>query len=362
MYNICKRQITSACAKEAIIDMRQTYQHRVFAIPLYLSAFLVFVLLVFSTALCHAAVGFDIEGLKRIASFYKNERDEPRWFRLPDTDIKAGAFRYIFVPDPPLHKDKPGEEDETIKAALLVNDSEVYYVNSEKVDETKGFSDFDVGDYCHFGAYKDYFLMDCQNLFKSSNNRSMFLFRYGKDEVALLDVIVASSYKTGSKIGILDFESETVGDVEWTPNRRFKDGVPILAIIKNFRDIDNDKAPEVKIEIQRSDRFTRGFYLYLEIKDDRLKVDFNPKLYKPLFEHEKKMFSPKKKTNAYYIYGFLSGKLTMERIKTRLAVDMEQYDRVMPLLEGMGNLDAAFHEYDGAGGRPILKRNDIKRR
>lgn len=312
-----------------------------------------FVLLVFSASLCRAEVGFDIKELKRIASFDKNKRGEPRWFRLPGTNIKAGTFTYTFIPDPPLHKDTPGKEEWTIKAALLVNNNVVYYVNSKNVDETKGVSDFDVGDYCHFGTYKDYFLMDCQNLFKSSNRRSMFLFRYSKDNVELLDVIVASNFKTGSNIGLLDFMSETVGDVEWT-----RKGL-LLAIIKDFKDIDNDNAPEVKIEIRRSDRFTRKFYLYLEIKNDRLKVDFNPKLYKPLFEHEKKLSRSRKKTNAYYIYGFLSGRLTMEQIKARLAVDREQYDRVMPLLEGKEMWDAAFHEYDDTSGRPVLKHTNI---
>lgn len=374
--------------------MRQTYQHRVFAIPLYLSAFLVFVLLVFSAPLCHAEVGFDIKELNLVASRNKPKHGERQWFRLPGTNIKAGAFHYTFeshpskgggptitrisihngvkiteysdgtidyaLADPPdKPKDKPEEEEEqTIKAALLVNKSVVYFVHSVKGDENKDFGNFDVGGDCNFGTYRHYFLMDCPNVYASGNNRRMFLFRYGKNKVELLDVIVEASLPSG----LLDFMSAPSFIFPPESVRMRDDYVRPIVLIqgKDFSDIDNDNRPEVIIEVSRAEKFTREFDIYLEIKDDRLRVDFNPNLYKPIFEREKKLSRAKKKSNAYYISGFLAGKLTMEHIKTRLAADREQYDRVVPLLEGMGNLDAAFHEYDDSGGRPVLKRYEIK--
>lgn len=250
---------------------------------------------------------------------------------LPGTNMRAGNFQYVY--DDPLM-------GAGSKAGILIDGKTLYYVESD--GENKGV--FDITEKCTFGIYQPYLVMDdacCATT--SGNNDVMFLFRYDKGTVTLLDALKVS-YKYG-------FDFMSVTDRERKIN---DDDKPFWTEVK---DIDNDGRPEIKIRVLK----LGYFFLYLEIIDERLKVDFNPALYRPLFEREAKIIGKKGRTRAYYIYGFLAKKFSMEDLKKIFKnKDTERYGPIINLLKNVDHWDAAFHEY--RNDRPVLKKYEIKRR
>lgn len=247
---------------------------------------------------------------------------------LPGTNMKAGNFRYIY--DDPLMGFGS-------KAGILVGGKTLYYVQSNGL--WKGV--FDATGDGNFGIYAPYLVMDswcCAST--SGHNRVMFLFRYDKGTVTLLDVLTAHGF---------DFMS--VADRERKIN---DDGKPFWTKVK---DLDNDGRPEIKLRV-----LALGyFFLYLEIRDEQLKVDFNPALYLPLFKREEKIMGKKGRTRAYYIYGFLAKKFNIEELKKIFKnKDKERYGPIIGHLENIDRWDAKFHEYHN--DKPVLKKYKIKRR
>lgn len=235
------------------------------------------------------------------------------------------------------------------KAAVLAAGRIIYYVASmEKKNVNNIVGDYDIGSLdiggdTNYGIYGSYLVMDSwayQSV--SGHNRRMFLFKYGKDTVELLDVLHGS----------MDFSSVGEDRIYET-----KEGMYWMEI----KDFDNDGNPEIKaINAPR-----RAFVFFLEIKDDRLRVDFNPALYEPLFKAQKlKNRSRKKKNNAYYIYGFFAGALTLDNIKAAIRKNGEinkgQYNYVVAIIEGRDTWDREYHERDKT--QPTLLRYEIQGR
>ncbi|MBI5888138.1 MAG: hypothetical protein HZB82_05430 [Deltaproteobacteria bacterium] len=250
---------------------------------------------------------------------------------LPGTNMRAGNFQYDY--DDPLM-------GAGSKAGILVDNKTLYYVESD--GKNKGV--FDITEECTFGIYHPYLVMDgacCATT--SGNNDVMFLFRYDKGTVTLLDVLKVS-YKYG-----FDFMSVTTGE------RKINgDSKPLWTKTK---DLDNDGRPEIKIRVLE----LGYFFLYLEIRDEQLKVDFNPALYLPLFEREAKIMGKKGRTRAYYIYGFLAKKFSIEDLMNMFKnKDKKRYGPVVDELKNVDRWDAAFHEY--RNDKPVLKKYEIKRR
>lgn len=292
--------------------------------------------------------------------FDVSEQDPTAVVAIPGANMKAGVFKYLFKYDWTTKKRQDCQEllgeklkylcdeyDWTGKAGILINDEVLYYVH----DGNYEYSMFDPGGDCNFGVYKDYFLMDCWSS-GASHNRIMYLFRFGKGTVELLDVIGEATVAKGE---LLDFMS-VFSEASKPGFQRMGYRLPIWM---DINDLDGDGSQEIGLWIIISD-YIDDFVIYVEIKDDRLSVDFNPKLYKPLFEEEKKKEKNKSrsKTYAYYIYGFLSGDLQFEEIRTRLKSNMKQYKRIVPLLEQQDTWDEAFH-FDEL---PALIRYDLKQR
>jgi hypothetical protein len=290
------------------------------------------------------------EGFKLIKVNSNYEPEISEGIILPGTNIKAGSFTYI------VDKIK-GEE--TLKAGLLIKDK-IYYVESDKYAHVQAKSwleytgTFDPGGGTNFGIFKDYFVMDAYSI-GASHNRKMFLFRFNEDTAQLLDVIV-EAYVNNIGMDFISAYEKTdkilaVGEIP----RIFK--YTNVSWI-NIKDIDGDGKPEFKIVIRE-----KRFELYFEIANDRLQVDLNPDLYKPLFESEK-LKKTKRKSDAYYIYGFLAKELDLKKIKSMLEgtgkKQSEQYGRVVHLLERYKKWDSAFHDY--LGEKPILKQYSLKRR
>ncbi|TAN59690.1 hypothetical protein EPN18_09965 [bacterium] len=289
------------------------------------------------------------------------------WVILPGTRIKAGLFRYIYGSSFNARHNVE-EQDETCKAGLLFDDA-LYYVDYP-----------DPGGDTNFGVYKDYFLMD-SFAYMASHNRTMYLFRYGKESARLLDQIGVAAPAKGVW---LDFMSVSILANKPGYKRSF-DKSPVWM---DIADIDHDGRPELAISIVRGPYWTyydRKFNLFIEIKDERLRLDLNPALYRPLFEKERKKAKGKRfKPDAYYIYGFLAGEFTLDKVKALLKDELyvaeakrdfkkhdaeyyDQYESVVPLLESRDKWDYKFH-YHGGESKPIddkpeeLIKYEIKRR
>lgn len=296
--------------------------------------------------------------LKKVGSRCEPEMDE--WIAVPGRDMKAGSFVYryteiieagcvtLYTPESVDRLSKPEllgpefrerakrinkeicfdasvSDEEGKTSGVLVNNEAIYYPDgSYWADEM------------NFGFYKDYIVMDAWSV-GASHNRRMFLYRLGENSVDLIDVIGQ---------GYFDFMS--VRKSEFRSAGYANSGIIEVA------DIDHDNNPELKLKIY----WGYLFYVYLEIKDDHLKVDLNPELYRPLFE-EVKRNNPKKKTAAYYIYGFLAEELKLDRIKEMVSANKrykERHEKVVSLLENSAKWDEAFHDTE----KFMLVRYDLK--
>lgn len=290
--------------------------------------------IIFSTMLTSSAYS---------GEFDLSEQDPTEVVDLPGTNMKGGMFLYYYD-----EKSKDGRirKERTRKAGVLVDNEVLYYVHTGAEDGSM----LDPGGDCNFGVHKDYFLMDCWS-YGSSHNRLMYLFRFGKDNVELLDVTNKAYVKDGA--AGMDFDSD-VPEANKPGFDRLGYRLPLWMEIK---DMDGDGNPEIKLLIYIYDEY--DFDLYIQIKDNRLHVNLNPALYKPLFEAEKKRDGSDKRTDAYYIYGFLSGALGLDEIKAEVRPEDKQYRKVIPLLEKRDTGDDAFHYFDTAP--PLIKYELNKR-
>lgn len=249
------------------------------------------------------------------------EPEMNKWIAVPGRNMKAGSFITFY------DKASGGKEESRISGVLVKNEA-IYYPSTDGNFWT---------DEMNFGFYGNYLVMDAWPI-GAHHGRRMFLYRLGDNNVELLDA-VGRSYST------FDFMSVSKSDV--------RSGEYSVGLV-DVADIDHDNNPELKLKIYWDYIFT----LYLEIKDNRLKIDLNPEPYRPLFARERRI-RPNKKTSAYYIYGFLSGELNLEEIKETISRDKrhkERYGEIVKLLEKADRWDEALHE----DGKPVLLRYDLK--
>lgn len=276
----------------------------------------------------HVAEILDAEGLyigkfplKKVGSRYvpESKNDFNDMFTIPGTEITAGGFHYEYI-------DELTGWNPTYKAVALIHDS-IYYVDSS---DKKYRGSYDISG-PNFLIYKNYFTIDACTLGASACRRMMFLFRYTKDSVEILDYVESTDF---------EFQPET-----------------------DFNDIDNDGNPELKVSIHYSSiKSPTVFKLFFEIKDNRLQVDFNPELYKPLFkEMERKSRNKTDKPDAYYFYGFMSGKLSLKKIQTMLAGKKEPSGKepyIIRIIKKRDTWDADFHNH--YIDKPVLIRHNLK--
>lgn len=229
---------------------------------------------------------------------------------LPGTSIKVGIYDY--------------ETDGVVdirRLGFLVDSKKFFYIDGE----------YTFGD-VHYGRIGNYFVVDGWKGDGSSPNRLMVLCQFDKASVQLLDSINASTS--------MNFASVTNDTRD--PWKFEKNPAPSWMEIG---DIDHDGIPEIKLQIVGYD-----FLLYMEIRDGHFRIDFDPELYAPLFEKAKQKISAskrKRKTDAYYVYGFLSKKLDIKDIGLELKHGESKAGEVIPLLEKIGDWDASFHELLG---------------
>lgn len=319
--------------------------------PLKLSALLIFVSLILSA---HPVQSEDSTRHPDFKFKKVGAHCEPvtvEWIAVPGRDMKAGSFayRYTDVRDGgciewtiPAEKiggkdgdrtytscfDASTSEEESRISGVLVKNEAIYYPDPDGYLWT---------DEMNFGFYGNYLVMDAWPI-GAHHGRRMFLYRLGDNNVELLDIVYRS-------FSTFDFMSVSKSDV--------RSGEYSVGLV-DVADIDRDNNPELKLKIYWDYIFT----LYLEIIDNRLKIDLNPELYRPLFARERRI-RPNKKTSAYYIYGFLSGELNLKEITEMISRDKRHKDRygeIVKLLEKVDKWDEALHE----DGKPVLLRYDLK--
>jgi hypothetical protein len=287
--------------------------------------------------------------------------------------MKAGEYAYVL-----------DDGDQVRKAGILVNGEVLYYVESSEHADVPGplppqgaryVTSTDTSGDCNYGLHESYFLMDCWCCGSTSgHNRVMYLFKTANGTVEFLD---------GLRAGVMDFTSKPKEGEDRTKEKNY--------LLTRLEDIDKDDNPEVELGIERGDRLSlifqlQLFSLYFEIDDDKLRLDLNPALYKPLFEQARMdepskrvphvysvkdegfpvlvPTSPKGRSDAYYIYGFLTGELKPDEIRSALGPDGElyegQYKSVMPLLENKDKWDEGFHF--STDKRPVLMKLNLNKR
>lgn len=240
---------------------------------------------------------------------------------LPDTNIKVGSYEYI-----------ADNGKEVGRLGFLIDNKRFYYVKSDEYNLCGGGFNYSV--------YNGYLIVDSSGYCSAVGaNHLMFLFKYDKNTVHLLDVI-GQAY-----IGTYGMDFSLKGDEKRGKYWR-----------KDIKDIDQDGKPEIGLRVIIGHHSEPPFMLYLEIANDYVQVDFNPELYKPLFEEENK----KTKSIRYYIYGFLSKKIELQKIKSILKADKNKYQLIVSLLENIENWDAAFHNVNGE--KFVLMQYNIERR
>ncbi len=311
--------------------------------PVEVLSLVIFAFLILSV---HPALSEDLTKhlhfkLKKVGSHCEPEMEE--WIAVPGRNMKAGSFVYRYTEviksgcvtfTIPTEKtiSKDGDrtytscneasvrEEEGRTSGVLVNNETIYYPGGN--DRAN-----DSANEMNFGFYGNYLVMDSWPI-GAHHGRRMFLYRLGDNNVELLDTV-------GQSYSAFDFMSASKSDV--------RSGEHSVGLV-DVADIDHDNNPELKLKIYWDYIFT----LYLEIKDNRLKIDLNPELYRPLFARERRI-RPNKKTSAYYIYGFLSGELKLEGIKEMISRDKrhkERYGEIITLLEKADKWDEALHDME----------------
>lgn len=315
------------------MNKQKRYQHNFLRNILYglMLLFLIFQTLFISSSY---SAGFK---LKKIDSHFEPEiksKDDPAII-LPNTNIEAGLYRY----------DPDDEGLTTGKIGFLINKEKFYFLQSRRPGGEKW--QYGLAGDVTYGIYKNYLLIEA-SAGGTTRNSYLFLFKYGKDKIQFLD---ATSHMF-IKRELFDFISVTdkLDDNGYPP---WEQGGPIWM---NIKDIDSDGRPEIKLLISVAHKFETYFKLFLEIRNDHLKVDFNPHLYKPFFEQEKQK-SKKIKNDQYYIYGFLAKELSLSEIKSV----QKHNKRLINILENIRELDKSFIKNINEE-KFILKQYNLKRR
>jgi hypothetical protein len=177
-----------------------------------------------------------------------------------------------------------------------------------------------------------YFLIDATGG-GTSRYGYLFLFTFDKAGVKLLDVIRPGSIN------------------KWTMETMFnphqdKPEFEFPALGK-IGDVNHDGILEIEVLISTAFHFEPSFMLYFDIAGDKLRLNLDPSLYRSLFDAEKqKATTTRKKSDAFFIYGFLTKNLDLGFIKRALKDD---HDRrwIMAILNGVDKWDTAFHNQYG---------------
>lgn len=255
----------------------------------------------------------------------------PRWepvlcyyqaFRLPGTRMRFGSYRYLIPEDEDIGAPKYG---------FLRDDGRFFYLNELAASDSAP----------HYALSGSYFVVD-GSPGGSGLCRSMYLFRYDNDSARLLDRIEETDEAFSPPGFISDYPGKPAYGHKLSEER---DDVPVWMIEEK----DRQGHPLIRLEMIRDLPPTflgpeeiEAFHLYLKIVNDRLLVALDPDLYEPLFNSVKEAGALGPRSNEYYVSGFLSGKLSLARIKAELAGN-EDREWLVDSLKHIRRWDTALH-------------------
>jgi hypothetical protein len=238
--------------------------------------------------------------LQKVGSRYEPVVRYREAFRLPSTTMRFAAYTYF----------QPGNEELGVsKWGFVIDDGRFFYV-----DEAYARA----GD-PHYGLAGNYFVVDGSSG-GSGIGRSMYLFRYGKDSVKLLDVIRETYGRSAPPAFMSDYggppayghelREEMYDDVPvWMITEKDRDGNPLIRL-GMIRDLPVAALGPEQFEV---------FHLYLKIVKDRLRVALDRDLYARLFSTLGDGGGRGSRSTEYYVSGFLSGKVGLAAIRKELA-------------------------------------------
>jgi len=298
---------------------------------------------------------------KKVGSRYEPVPDDDFLvFRLPGTRMTFATYAYHM----------PGDDMPFPKYGFLFDDGRLFYV-----DEV-GASDGDA----HYALSDGYFVVDGFAHDSTGHDRSMYLFRYGKDSVSLLDIIggeFATRYR-------FEFRSNYPGKPAYGHEITLESTDTPVWVIK---DRDSRGNPLIRVKLYH-DPFVSALYdfykkkgldpnefeelhLYVKIvtpeaggapaqRVARLQVALDHEIYKPLFDRVRQVRKAGIRPVGYYVYGFLAGQIDLAHIKAELA-DNKLRRYVVDMLEGAGSWDAVAH-YRLGTPMPEMAEYELERR
>lgn len=307
------------------------------------------IVVILASSLCYAG-GF---ALKPHDSYFVPQTDGQPDIVLPGTNIRVGLYRYIY---------DASEADQAWRVGFVIGHSRLLYLQDNRggmMNKGDDLRSFDVGGEAHFGVLENYLLVDTY-AYGSAYRRFIFLFKWSRDQVTYLDALDAARPESGAYS--MEFSTE--------PDVSGKQALPEEAIFPgefgfrwmDIRDRNNDGRAEIELSIEGGNKFEPMQYkLYLEIVDDKLELSLSPSLYERLFvreiETEKRSIQ---KPDRYYIYGFLSHRISLRDIKAALAGNQDQFEKIIPLLDHVNEWNREIHNL-GKGKPALLQLNLLRR-
>jgi hypothetical protein len=275
--------------------------------------------------------------LKKVGSHYVPVEKDYKSFFLPGTDIRVGLFRYI---------NKEGDDDD--KIGFLFGNNRFFFVDQQG-GCYRGLS---------YTLYKNYLLIDgdCHGHFAE-----MYLFKYDKNTVRLLDFIGSPMvFYIASPADKIPFPSKRRNPPVWVINdaENIKLGFDKSTLPQCFY-FENDNTDEAikkrnKKYGQECEHFFDEMVLYLKISDDRLRINYDPKLYNRLFKNIQTKYKGKPKSFSYYYYGYLAKKLKLDEIKSR-SLDSQIQTDTIDWFKDVYQWDFDFHSLLDFHDNPPMK-------
>lgn len=280
-------------------------------------------LFIFFVLCCHAA---NAEGFKLIATqagYVPELKTGGRaGFPLPGSSFQVGTYAYYL--------------DDGAGAALgkvgFFDGTDLYYLESTRTNPLEGQYGL-AGDEIYV-IYKNYLVMDV-SMGGTTRNGELFLFKFDETSVEFLDSISVAYVNRWKLDLMIEFEGFTKDP--------YDPGFPAFA---RAEDVDHDGNPEIKVIMASGFKFFPQFTLYFSIVEDRLRINFNPILYAKLFEEESRRVGFGEKTDAYYAYGVLSHKLTVDDVKKKIQSDNKGRFNSLNIFTAVDKWDAVFHDED----------------
>jgi len=249
-------------------------------------------------------------------------------FRLPGTHIRFGSFRYLIPEDEELGAPKFG---------FLRDDGRFFYVSEAAASDSN----------LHHALSNNYFVVD-GGAGGSGICRSMYLFKYDKDSMRLLDKIEEPD---GGEFLPLGFISSYPGEPSyghrigtghrdvpvWVISEKDRQGHPLIRLVA-VRDLPPTVLGPEELEV---------FHIYLKIVNGRLRVALDPDLYVTIFNSLGDGGGPYWRSTEYYVSGFLAGKLSLASIKAELVNNRERL-WLLDSLRHVRRWDAELHQRNGA--------------